>query len=126
MAQPPARRKEIYGFEAKDAVFSLAWANHPEHAHRLALGSFVEDYTNTVTIVDLVEPDFRLVSSFEHPYPPTKIAFAPEKVRRPRSTWALPSTHALASRAQICWPRRVTICVCGNSTTTTRRCCAAR
>ncbi len=39
------RRKEIYKYEAKHNVFGLAWSNHKEHAHRLAIGSFVEDYT---------------------------------------------------------------------------------
>jgi hypothetical protein len=36
---------------------------------------------SVVTVVELAEPEFKTISSFEHPYPPTKIAFAPEKVR---------------------------------------------
>lgn len=43
-------------------------------AHTIPLDS-------VVTIIELVEPEFRVISSFEHPYPPTKIAFAPDKVR---------------------------------------------
>ena len=38
-------RKEIYTWESKDTLFSLAWANHAETSNRLAVGSFVEDYT---------------------------------------------------------------------------------
>jgi hypothetical protein len=36
---------------------------------------------SVVTVLDLVEPDFQVVGSFEHPYPPTKVAFGPEKAR---------------------------------------------
>ena len=34
-----------------------------------------------VTVVELNEPDFKVVGSFEHPYPPTKVAFGPESAR---------------------------------------------
>ena len=34
-----------------------------------------------VTVVEMGEPDFKVLGSFEHPYPPTKVAFGPEKAR---------------------------------------------
>lgn len=45
-----ARALQIYTFEAKHNVFALNWANRPEHAHWLAVGSFVEDYTKCVAL----------------------------------------------------------------------------
>jgi DDB1- and CUL4-associated factor 7 len=50
---------------------------------RLALGSFIEDYNNRVEILRLDESRGVLYSnpmlSFLHPYPPTKLAFVPDK-----------------------------------------------
>ena len=39
------KQAEIFTYESPNMVFSLAWANHKETAQRLAIGSFVEDYT---------------------------------------------------------------------------------
>jgi DDB1- and CUL4-associated factor 7 len=36
-------------------------------------------FDSVVTVLDLVEPEFQVVGTFEHPYPPTKVAFGPEK-----------------------------------------------
>ncbi len=45
------RALQIYTFEAKHNVFALNWANRQEHAHWLAVGSFVEDYTKYVAVL---------------------------------------------------------------------------
>lgn len=49
---------------------------------RLALGSFVEEYNNKVLIVSLDEDtsDFSAKSTFDHPYPTTKIMWIPDSV----------------------------------------------
>lgn len=71
-------KREIFTYESKETVFSVAWSNHRQTSGRLAVGSFVEDYANTVMVVELDEGSFREVGAFEHPYPPTRVAFAPE------------------------------------------------
>lgn len=55
----------------------------PDKPFRLAIGSFIEDYNNRVEIVALDETRGVLRAdpalSFSHPYPPTKLAFIPDK-----------------------------------------------
>jgi len=47
---------------------------------RLALGSFVEEYNNKVQVVSLDEDtsEFTAKSTFDHPYPTTKIMWIPD------------------------------------------------
>lgn len=49
---------------------------------RLAVGSFVEEYNNKVQIVQLDEDtsEFVVRSTFDHPYPTTKIMWIPDSV----------------------------------------------
>ncbi|CAL1366545.1 unnamed protein product [Linum trigynum] len=60
-------------------LYSLAFS--PTHRHRIAAGSFIEDYTNRVDILSF-DPDSLSITpnptlSFDHPYPPTKLMFHP-------------------------------------------------
>mmetsp|Transcript_7805 Transcript_7805/g.26877 ORF Transcript_7805/g.26877 Transcript_7805/m.26877 type:complete len:493 (-) Transcript_7805:87-1565(-) len=78
------KRAEIYTYNAKDMVFSLAWSVRKDKKFRLAAGSFVEEYQNKVEILYLDETkgEFGLSEpalSFSHPFPATKIMFVPEK-----------------------------------------------
>jgi hypothetical protein len=78
------KRKEIYKYEAPWTVFSMNWSMRPDKRFRLALGSFVEEYNNKVQIVSLDEnaSEFAAKSTFDHPYPTTKIMWIPDtKVR---------------------------------------------
>jgi hypothetical protein len=52
------------------------------HRFRLALGSFVEEYNNKVQVVSLDEDtsEFSAKSTFDHPYPTTKIMWIPDSV----------------------------------------------
>ena len=52
--------------------------------YRLAVGSFVEEYNNKVQIVQLDEEtsDFVVRSTFDHPYPTTKIMWIPDSVSK--------------------------------------------
>lgn len=47
------QRREIYTYEAPWTIYSLAFSQREEadRKFRLALGSFVEEYTNRVSIV---------------------------------------------------------------------------
>ncbi|KAG2241245.1 hypothetical protein Bca52824_096772 [Brassica carinata] len=49
--------------------------------HRIAVGSFLEDYNNRIDILSFDSDSMSLKPlpslSFEHPYPPTKLMFSP-------------------------------------------------
>mmetsp|Transcript_8383 Transcript_8383/g.18782 ORF Transcript_8383/g.18782 Transcript_8383/m.18782 type:complete len:379 (+) Transcript_8383:436-1572(+) len=84
------QRKEIYTYEAPWTVFSLAWSNRIEQnsQFRLAIGSYIEQYNNTVQILrtkyqqqpNSENPTMQIYSAceIEHPYPCTKILWSPE------------------------------------------------
>jgi DDB1- and CUL4-associated factor 7 len=78
----PAKRKEIYKYEAPWILYGMNWSVRPDKRFRLALGSFVEEYNNKVQVVMLDEDsgDFAARSTFEHPYPTTKIMWIPDTV----------------------------------------------
>lgn len=47
-----AKRKEIYKYEAPWTVYSMNWSVRQDKRFRLALGSFVEEYNNKVSVLD--------------------------------------------------------------------------
>ncbi|UMM31586.1 hypothetical protein L5515_005718 [Caenorhabditis briggsae] len=77
------RRKEIYAYNADWTLFSHGWsaATDPSRKFRLAVSSFIEEYSNKITIVQLDEELGELVprSQFDHPYPATKIMWIPDQ-----------------------------------------------
>ena len=58
----------------------MNWSVRPDKRFRLALGSFVEEYNNKVQVVSLDEDtsEFTAKSTFDHPYPTTKIMWIPD------------------------------------------------
>lgn len=76
------KKKEIYTYEAPWTIYAMNWSMRRDMKFRLAIGSFIEEYTNRVQIVQLDEATgkFEEKGSFEHPYPSTKIMWAPEKL----------------------------------------------
>jgi hypothetical protein len=82
MSQTPVKRKEIYKYEAPWTLYGMNWSIRPDKRFRLALGSFVEEYNNKVQIVMLDEDnsEFTSRSTFDHPYPTTKIMWIPDTV----------------------------------------------
>lgn len=80
-ASHPPKRKEIYKFEAPWTVYSMNWSVRHDKRFRLAIGSIVEEYNNKVQIVALNEDtgEFEMRSTFEHPYPTTKIMWLPDQ-----------------------------------------------
>lgn len=77
-------RKEIYTYEAPWQIYAMNWSVRQDKKFRLALGSFVEEYSNQVEIIQLEESSGKFVSKlkFEHPYPTTKVAWVPDKAGR--------------------------------------------
>lgn len=60
----------------------MSWSVRPDQKYRIAVGSFLEEYRNKVRIVQLNNSvgEFELKGEFEHPYPATKVVWAPSKV----------------------------------------------
>ena len=79
------KKKEIYNYYSKHMVYGMAWTSRKDHAFRLAIGSFIEDYANQVEIIELVDDSetddwkFKKVGTFDHPYPTTKIMWRPDE-----------------------------------------------
>lgn len=71
MATAEKRRKEIYTYEAPWPVYGLGGSQRPgkENEFRFAVGSFVEEYTNKVQIVQLDDDKGEFVGRqiFDHP-----------------------------------------------------------
>jgi len=82
-----SEKKEIYTYEAPWLIYGMNWSVRPDKKYRLAIGSFIEEYTNRVDIVQLVDDPvggaahakFQVRASFDHPYPTTKLAFIPDR-----------------------------------------------
>lgn len=74
------RSKEIYKYAAPWPVYAMNWSYRPDHRFRLAIGSFVEEYSNKIQIVSLSNEtgDFEMKSQFDHPYPSTRINWIPD------------------------------------------------
>ncbi|KAE9587276.1 putative transcription factor WD40-like family [Lupinus albus] len=67
-------------------AMSFSSSHHP-HQRRLAVGSFIEEYTNRIDILSFNPDTLSLLPipslSFDHPYPPTKIMFHPSNPPAP-------------------------------------------
>nr|GMC52797.1 WD repeat-containing protein LWD1 [Ipomoea batatas] len=77
------RRSEIYTYEAPWHIYAMNWSVRKDKRYRLAIASLLEQYPNRVEIVQLDDSNGEIRSdsnlSFEHPYPPTKVIFIPDK-----------------------------------------------
>ncbi|KAI6189123.1 hypothetical protein M3Y98_00428600 [Aphelenchoides besseyi] len=80
----PSKRKEIYVYNSPFDLYAMAWSMRPgsENKYRLAIGSFMEEYNNKISIVQLREDygcEFLHLGTFDHPYPATKLMFIPDR-----------------------------------------------
>jgi hypothetical protein len=77
------KRKEIYTYTTPWTAYTMAWRNRPEGRFQLAVGSFKEEYSNQIHLVQLVRDEaqdvheFLKLGEFEHLYPATKVMWAP-------------------------------------------------
>ena len=97
------KKNELYQYEAPWPIYGLGWCQRAGRPFRLAIGSFVEEYTNKVRCVytratphlysrrkqqiQIVELDqergkFVHKSTADHPYPTTRILWMPETVSK--------------------------------------------
>ena len=69
-----------------DSPYPLYAMSFSSSTHRIAVGSFLEDYNNRIDILSFDSDSMSLKPlpslSFEHPYPPTKLMFSPPSLRR--------------------------------------------
>ncbi|VDP30962.1 unnamed protein product [Soboliphyme baturini] len=77
---PQQKRKEIYRCESEWNLYAMNWSQRPDKKFRLALGSFIEEYSNKIQVVQLDEDaaEFSTLVQFDHPYPATKIMWIPD------------------------------------------------
>ncbi|KAH7683401.1 WD repeat-containing protein 68 [Dioscorea alata] len=77
------KRSEIYTYEAPWHIYAMNWSVRRDKKYRLAIASLLEQYQNRVEIVQLDDSTGEIRSdpalSFEHPYPPTKTIFIPDR-----------------------------------------------
>jgi len=81
-------RREIYRYNAPWPLFAMGWSQGPaagrDSAFRLALGSFIEEYSNKVQVValDPESGEFAATATIDHPYPCTKLMWIPDSIGR--------------------------------------------
>ena len=78
------KRKEIYTYNAPWTTYTMAWCRSPERKCQMAVGSYIEEYSNQFQIIELQKDDegngkFNKLCQFEHPYPATKVMWVPPK-----------------------------------------------
>ncbi|GKV08540.1 hypothetical protein SLEP1_g20155 [Rubroshorea leprosula] len=77
------KRSEIYTYEAPWHIYAMSWSVRRDKKYRLSIASLLEHYPNRVEIVQLDDSNGEIRSdpnlAFEHPYPPTKTIFIPDK-----------------------------------------------
>ncbi|XP_062165656.1 WD repeat-containing protein LWD1-like [Alnus glutinosa] len=83
MQSPAEKKPGVCTYLAQWPIYSLAWSVRHDKNSRLAIGSFLEDYSNKVELLQFnhetsdFATDSRLV--FDHPYAPTKLMFFPSE-----------------------------------------------
>lgn len=83
------RSENFVTYDSPYPLYAMAFSSFPpsatrlqqHHHHRIAIGSFIEDYNNRVDILTFDEETLSLKIdpnlSFDHPYPATKLMFHP-------------------------------------------------
>jgi DDB1- and CUL4-associated factor 7 len=69
---------DVIEYTADTALYGLAWSTRRGSAPRVAVGSFVEEYSNKVEVLQQGSSSMERVCTFDHPYPATKIAWIPD------------------------------------------------
>lgn len=76
-----SKKREVFRFLSDWLVSCVAWSNEPGESFRLALASYVEEYSNRIQLVSLSKDEYNeeiyALTSFEHPYPATKLLWIP-------------------------------------------------
>ncbi|GMH39030.1 hypothetical protein BSKO_06928 [Bryopsis sp. KO-2023] len=79
----PEKGAEIFTYESSSMLYAMNWSVRQDKDFRLALGSFRENTSNFLEVIQLDEETgrFRCPQGFkaDHGYPATKVMFVPDK-----------------------------------------------
>lgn len=78
------KKKLMFTYDAPWTTYTASWRRKKDGRFQLAVGSYIEEYTNQIHIISLDQQEsekksFSKVTQFDHPYPPTKILWAPSQ-----------------------------------------------
>ena len=87
-----SKKKEIFTYEAPWEIYGMSWSVRPDKRFRIAVGSFIEEYSNKVQVkiiravkasplmvfIQIIQLNenkgqFQETAIFDHPYPTTKV-----------------------------------------------------
>eukprot|EP00050_Salpingoeca_kvevrii_P005978 m.286770 g.286770 ORF g.286770 m.286770 type:complete len:337 (+) comp11637_c0_seq1:34-1044(+) len=76
-----SKKGELFSYQAPWPIYGMNWSQRPSQPFRLAVGSFIEEYTNKVQVVQLNQEkgEFEKRFQLDHPYPTTKIMWIPDE-----------------------------------------------
>lgn len=83
--------KSMFTYEAPWPMYGLGWSvrGGPQNNFRFAVGSYIEEYRNTVRLLRLDEDGvFRRIGRMDHNYPTTKIMWLPSRATSHRDLLA--------------------------------------
>ncbi|XP_010251384.1 PREDICTED: protein TRANSPARENT TESTA GLABRA 1 [Nelumbo nucifera] len=90
------RSENFFTHDSPYPIYAMAFSSSSDRIHRIAVGSFLEEYNNKVDIISFDEETLTFKTdpnlSFDHPYPPTKLMFHPNGAKSLRK-----SSNLLAS-----------------------------
>eukprot|EP01127_Copromyxa_protea_P022783 TRINITY_DN8347_c0_g1_i2.p1 TRINITY_DN8347_c0_g1~~TRINITY_DN8347_c0_g1_i2.p1 ORF type:complete len:331 (-),score=47.83 TRINITY_DN8347_c0_g1_i2:51-1043(-) len=74
-------QQEIFTYNSSGLIYSANWSIRADKPYRLAFGSFVGSGTNFLEVIQLNKErtNFVRVGGIEHTYPPTKLAWIPDR-----------------------------------------------
>ncbi|KAI4300512.1 hypothetical protein L6164_033882 [Bauhinia variegata] len=81
----PTEKNEggVHTYTAQWPIYALGWSIRRDKNPRLAIGSFLEDYSNKVELVHFNYDTFNFTTDprlvFDHPYAPTNLMFFPSE-----------------------------------------------
>jgi WD repeat-containing protein 68 len=83
-------KKEVYTYKAPWLVYATNWTVRQDKPMRLAIASFKEEYMNEIELLRVQEStgEFEKLSKLDHPFPPTKLMFIPDKEGKMRDLFA--------------------------------------
>eukprot|EP00056_Hartaetosiga_gracilis_P004921 m.79575 g.79575 ORF g.79575 m.79575 type:complete len:339 (-) comp11982_c1_seq1:68-1084(-) len=72
--------KSLFEHQCPWPTYSFGFSFNKETPFRVAVGSFVEEYSNKIQVLDLnsEKGEYEVHSTIEHPYPTTKIMWIPD------------------------------------------------
>lgn len=76
---PAARAQDVVHHSASCPLYALAWSSRLHASPRIAVGSFVDKYSNKVDLLQFDGNSLEQIGTFEHSYPATKIRWIPDQ-----------------------------------------------